>query len=69
MRANPGKTYSPSDFEILVKEADTTMQNIRSSLVRLASADPPKVTKAGRGSYCLPPWGQAPLPNVSIAQK
>jgi hypothetical protein len=71
MKATPWRTFSPSDFEPLVKEANTTIQNIRSSLIRLAASDPPKIVNVSRGVYRLPPATafQGSLPNVAVAQK
>jgi hypothetical protein len=64
MLSTPGKSFSSDDFKSQMPE--TSIQYIRSSLVRLANAE--RIRRVSHGQYRLVP-AQASLPNVAAAQK
>lgn len=65
MHQTPGRSFSSKDFKFLTPDV-TTIQNVRSALVRLAKSS--QIRKVSRGKYRLSP-AQVPLPNVAAAQK
>ena len=64
MKADPSRIFTPADFGDLAKT--TSIQNVRSTLIRLHSAK--KVVKVTRGKYRMPPT-QISLPSVSSGAK
>ena len=66
MQAKPSShLFTSHDFDSLLRV--TTIQNIRSTLIRMAAAK--KIAKASRGQYRLPIVEQTQLPGVASGGK